>query len=57
MNLLVILSVLLIALFILIPLLERSKFNIDPELTAKISRWIIPTLIFIAVVQLLMMLF
>jgi hypothetical protein len=57
MNLLVILSVLLIALFILIPLLERSTFKVNKEVTAKISRWIIPALILIAVVQLLFMLF
>jgi hypothetical protein len=57
MNLFIILSVLIIALVILVPLLEKSKFKIDQEITTKISRWIIPTLIFIAVAQLLMMLF
>jgi hypothetical protein len=57
MNLLIILAVLIIALMILIPLLEKSNFQIDPALTAKISRWIIPSLIFIGVLQLLMMLF
>ncbi|MFT4609471.1 MAG: hypothetical protein ACI97H_000061 [Marinobacter psychrophilus] len=57
MNLLIILAVLIIALMVLIPLLERSNFTIDPKTTGKISRWIIPTLIFIGVVQLIMMLF
>jgi hypothetical protein len=57
MNLLIILAVLIIALMVLIPLLERSNFKIDPKTTAKISRWIIPSLIFIGVVQLIMMLF
>lgn len=57
MDLLIILAVLIIALMLLIPLLERSSFTIDPKTSAKISRWIIPVLIFIAVVQLIMMLF
>jgi hypothetical protein len=57
MNLLIILTVLITALMVLVPLLERSNFTIDPKTTAKISRWIIPTLIFIGVVQLIMMLF
>jgi hypothetical protein len=57
MDLLIILAVLIIALMLLIPILERSNFTINPKTSAKISRWIIPVLIFIAVVQLIMMLF
>ena len=57
MYLLIILAVLITALMMLVPLLDRSNFTINPKTSAKISRWIIPVLIFIAVVQLIMMLF
>jgi len=56
MNLLIILAVLIISLIVLIPLLERSNFTINPKTSAKISRLIIPALILIVIAQLIMML-
>lgn len=56
MNLLIILAVLIISLMVLIPLLERSNFTINPKTSAKISRLIIPALILIGIAQLIMML-
>lgn len=56
MNLLIILAVLIISLMVLIPLLERSNFTINPKTSAKISRLIIPALILIVIAQLIMML-
>ena len=56
MNLLITLAVLIISLIVLIPLLERSNFTINPKTSAKISRLIIPALILIGIAQLIMML-
>ena len=57
MNLIIILGVLVIALVIIIPFIEKSSIRMDSPVIAKLSRWIIPALILIAVMQLLFHLF
>ncbi len=57
MNLLIILGVLLIALVVIIPLIEKSGMRADSPMIGKLSRWIIPVLILLAVVQLLLLVF
>jgi hypothetical protein len=42
MIVLIILAVLFGTLFVLVPMLERSKFRISAKQTAKLSRWILP---------------
>ncbi|MCC2615305.1 hypothetical protein LJ739_03505 [Aestuariibacter halophilus] len=53
MTVVIILAVLFAALFIVIPLIERSKLRISAEDSAKISRWILPLVAILLVVQLL----
>jgi hypothetical protein len=53
-TVLIILGVLLVALLVVVPLLERSSFRISSEQTAKMSRWILPLLVVMIVVQLVM---
>ncbi len=57
MEVLIILAVLFGALFIVIPLIERSKMRISDEDTAKWSKWIWPLMGILLVVQLLRMMF
>lgn len=57
MEVLIILAVLFGALFIVIPLIERSKMRISDEDTAKWSKWIWPLMGILLVAQLLRMLF
>ncbi len=57
MNLLIILGVLFIALIVIIPLIEKSGARADHPIVAKLSRWIIPVLILLAVLQLLRLVF
>ncbi|WP_164084757.1 hypothetical protein [Alteromonas flava] len=57
MELLIILAVLFAALFIIVPLIERSKVRISDEETSKISRWIFPLIMILLVVQLFMFMF
>ncbi|GAC34692.1 hypothetical protein [Paraglaciecola polaris] len=54
MTVLIILGVLLVALLVVVPLLERSSFRISAEQTSKMSRWILPLLVVMVVVQLIM---
>ncbi|WP_164078282.1 hypothetical protein [Alteromonas facilis] len=54
MELLIILAVLFAALFIIVPLIERSKVRISDEETSKISRWILPLIVILLVVQVFM---
>ncbi|CAD5281485.1 conserved hypothetical protein [Alteromonas sp. 38] len=56
MEVLIILAVLFGALFIVIPLIERSKMRISDEDTAKWSKWIWPLMGILLVAQLLRML-
>ncbi|GGO74113.1 hypothetical protein [Bowmanella pacifica] len=53
MTVLYILGGLFIALFVLIPLLERSRHRFTPEQVASLSRWIWPLMIILAIVQLI----
>ena len=57
MEVLIILAVLFGALFIVIPLIERSKMRISDEDTAKWSKWIWPLMGILVVAQLLRMMF
>ncbi|AEF03799.1 hypothetical protein ALT761_01436 [Alteromonas sp. 76-1] len=57
MEVLIILAVLFGALFIVIPLIERSKMRISDEDTAKWAKWIWPLMGILLVAQLLRMLF
>ncbi|ALM91093.1 MULTISPECIES: hypothetical protein [Alteromonas] len=57
MEVLIILAVLFGALFIVIPLIERSKMRISDEDTAKWSKWIWPLMGILLVAQLLRMMF
>ncbi|GAB3038697.1 hypothetical protein [Bowmanella dokdonensis] len=47
-----ILGALFVALFILIPLLERSKTRFSNEQVAKLSRWIWPLMMLLLIIQL-----
>ena len=57
MEVLIILGVLFGALFIVIPLIERSKMRISDEDTAKWAKWIWPLMGILLVAQLLRMMF
>jgi hypothetical protein len=57
MEVLIILAVLFGALFIVIPLIERSKMRISDEDTVKWAKWIWPLMGILLVAQLLRMLF
>ncbi|WP_421134253.1 hypothetical protein [Alteromonas sp. A079] len=57
MEVLIILAVLFGALFIIIPLIERSKMRISQEDTAKWSKWIWPLMGGLLIAQLLRLLF
>ncbi|WP_170145460.1 hypothetical protein [Salinimonas sediminis] len=55
MEVLIILGVLLVALLIIVPLIERSKMRISSETAGKLSRWIWPLIMVSLVIQLIMM--
>lgn len=55
MEVLIILGVLLVALLIIVPLIERSNMRISSETAGKISRWIWPLIMVSLVIQLIMM--
>jgi len=57
MNLLIILGTLFIALVVIIPLIEKSGVRANSPTISKLSRWIIPALILLAVFQLLRLVF
>lgn len=54
MTVLIILAVLFIALIVIVPLLERSKTRISDESVSKMSRWVLPLLLVLALVQFFM---
>lgn len=56
MTVLIILGILFASLFIVIPLLERSKMRMSNEDLQKITRWIWPLMMILLVVQLIRML-
>lgn len=55
MTVLIILGILFASLFIVIPLLERSKMRMSDENLQKISRWIWPLMMILLVAQLIRM--
>ena len=55
MEVLILLGVLFLALFIIEPLIERSKMRVSPETASKISRWIWPLVMISLVIQLIRM--
>ncbi len=55
MEVLVIVGILFLALFLIIPLIERSKMRISSEESAKIARWIWPLIMIALIIQLIMM--
>lgn len=54
MTVLIILGLLFVALVIIVPLIERSNFNLSNEQMAKMSRWILPLLIVSILIQIIM---
>jgi len=57
MEVLILLAVLFAALFIIIPLIERSNLRVSNEDAAKWAKWIWPLLGILLVAQLLRLLF
>ncbi len=55
MEVLILLGVLFAALFIIVPLIERSKMRVSPETAGKISRWIWPLVMISLIIQLIRM--
>lgn len=49
-----ILAVLFIALIIIVPMIEKSSMRISPETQAKLTKWILPAIVIVLVVQLFM---
>ena len=57
MTLLLIITILFAALFIVIPLIERSEMRVSDEDAWKIARWVWPLMIVLILVQLFMYIF
>ena len=55
MTLLLIITLLFATLFIVIPLIERSKMRVSDEDAGKIAKWVWPLMIILIVVQLIML--
>ena len=53
MNLLTILAILGIALLVIIPILEKHGRSYTPEETRKLSKWILPMVALLLVLQIL----
>lgn len=54
MTVLYILGILFIALVVIVPLIERSKFQMSGEKMGKFGRWILPLLVISIVIQIIM---
>ena len=54
MTVLYILGILFIALVVLVPLIEKSNFQMSGEQMSKWGRWILPLLVISIVVQIIM---
>jgi hypothetical protein len=54
MTVLIILAILFIALIVVVPLIERSKFRMSGEQMGKMGRWILPLLVIMVIIQLIM---
>jgi hypothetical protein len=52
MTVIIILAVLLVALLVVVPLLEKSNFRMSDEKLSKWGRWVLPLAIILALVQL-----
>ncbi|WP_340678725.1 hypothetical protein [Paraglaciecola sp.] len=52
MAVIIILAVLLVALLIVVPLLEKSNFKMSEDSLSKWGRWVLPLAIILALVQL-----
>ncbi|CAI8181653.1 MAG: Uncharacterised protein [Glaciecola sp. HTCC2999] len=57
MTIIYILAILFVSLFVLVKALENSKMQISDESTSKLSRWFMPLVGVLLVVQLIMMAF
>jgi hypothetical protein len=53
MAIVMILGILLVALLVVVPLLERSSFRMSDEQMSKLSRWVLPLAILLALAQLI----
>jgi hypothetical protein len=54
MTVFIILGVLFIALVIIVPLVERSNFRMSDGQLGKLSRWILPLVVMMVIIQLVM---
>jgi succinate dehydrogenase/fumarate reductase cytochrome b subunit len=54
MTVLIILGVLFIALVIIVPLIERSKFRMSNEQMGKLGSWLLPLVVIMVIIQLVM---
>lgn len=54
MTVLIILAVLVIALVVIVPLIERSNFRMSDTQMGKMGRWILPLLVIMVIIQLVM---
>jgi uncharacterized membrane protein len=54
MTILIILGLLFIALVVIVPLIERSKFKLSEQQMSSWGRWILPLLVIMGIVQLVM---
>ena len=57
MTILLIITILFAALFIIVPLIERSKMRVSDEDAGKIARWVWPLMIILLLIQLVMLMF
>lgn len=57
MTMIYILAILFVSLFVLVKILENSKMRISEESSSKLSRWFMPLVGVLLVVQLVMMMF
>ncbi|MGS2721245.1 hypothetical protein [Paraglaciecola aestuariivivens] len=54
MTVLIIIAVLVLALVVIVPLIERSNFQMSEQQMSKWGRWILPLLVVMVVIQLIM---
>jgi hypothetical protein len=54
MTVLIIIAVLMIALVVIVPLIERSNFRMSDQQLGKWGRWILPLLVVMLIIQLVM---
>ncbi len=57
MTVLIILGILFLALVIVIPLLEKSSFRMSEQDISKLSRFILPGVLILAIIQFISMMF